>query len=256
MLKKSPHMMRLQRFLAHAGVASRRVAEEFILAGRVTVDGKVVRTLGTSVAESANVTVDGRPVTLQNAWTYLVIHKPYGVMTTLHDPEGRRTIAELLPPGKRLYPVGRLDYDTAGLLLVTDDGPLTHLLTHPSFGVEKTYRVVVRGRLDPLRVTELRAGLQLEDGRTAPAQVRIVAANREQSIIDLTIHEGKNRQVRRMLEHIERPVIALTRLRFGPLSLGDLPVGATRQLFGRELVALKRMLALASEEAGVDDAHD
>jgi len=241
-------MMRLQRFLAHAGVASRREAERFILAGRVSVDGKVVRLLGTSVGEDAHVTVDGRPVHLQQEWTYLVINKPYGMMTTLHDPEGRKTIASLIPPGKRLYPVGRLDYDTSGLLLLTDDGPLTHLLTHPAFGVDKTYRVTVRGRLDPTQVAELRSGLMLEDGRTQPAQVRIVAANREQSVLDLTIHEGKNRQVRRMLEQLDRPVLALTRLRFGPLALGDLPVGATRELSKRELASLKRMLTIASEE--------
>ena len=245
--------MRLQRFLAHAGVASRREAERVILAGRVTVDGKLVRTLGTSVEDDAKVTVDGRPIRLQTAFTYMVLNKPFGMMTTLFDPEGRRTIAEVIPPDKRLYPVGRLDYDTSGVLLLTDDGPLTHVLTHPSFGVDKTYRVVVRGRLDPERVTELRTGLKLEDGRTQPAQVRIVAANREQSVIDLTIHEGKNRQVRRMLEQLERPVVSLTRLRFGPISLGDLAVGVTRGLTTRELHLLKRMLTVASEEEEQDE---
>lgn len=240
--------MRLQRFLAHAGVASRRESERIILAGRVSIDGQVIRVLGTSVADGARVTVDGRPVHVQSQFTYVVANKPFGMMTTLSDPEGRRTIAELVPAGKRLYPVGRLDYDTSGLLLLTDDGAMTHLLTHPSSGVDKTYRAVVRGRLDPARVAELLSGLKLEDGRTEPAQVRIIATNREQSIIDLTIHEGKNRQVRRMLEQLERPVIALTRLRFGPISLGDLGIGTTRELTDRELTTLKRMLNTASEE--------
>ena len=125
--------MRLQRFLAHAGIASRRESERIILAGRVSVDGKVVRTLGTSVAEGVKVTVDGRPVQVPTQFSYLVANKPFGMMTTLFDPEGRRTIAELIPEGKRLYPVGRLDYDTSGLLLLTDDGDLTHILTHPVF---------------------------------------------------------------------------------------------------------------------------
>jgi 23S rRNA pseudouridine2605 synthase len=241
-------MMRLQRFLAHAGVASRRQAERHILAGRVVVDGKVERVLGTLVDDDAEVAFDGQPVRIERHWTYLVAHKPFGMVTTLHDPEGRKTIRSLLPMGKRLYPVGRLDYDTAGLLLLTDDGHLTQLLTHPSFGVEKTYRATVRGRLDPERIAELHAGLALEDGRTEPALVRIVAANRERSIIDLTIHEGKNRQVRRMLERLGRPVLTLTRLRFGPLALGDLGMGAVRELSKRESHALKRIVLIAGEE--------
>jgi 23S rRNA pseudouridine2605 synthase len=241
-------MMRLQRYLAHAGVASRRQSELYIVAGRVTVNGKVVRELGTVVDDDAVITVDGRPVKIQSEWTYLVANKPFGMMTTLHDPEGRRTVASLIPSGKRLYPVGRLDYDTAGLLLLTDDGPMTQLLTHPSHGVEKTYRATVRGRLDPDSVEKMRKGLMLDDGRTQPAQVRVVATNREVTVLDLTIHEGKNRQVRRMLEELDRPVVTLTRLRFGPLALGDLPVGATRTLSKRELHALKRMLATAGEE--------
>jgi 23S rRNA pseudouridine2605 synthase len=246
-------MMRLQRYLAHAGVASRRQAERYILAGRVAVAGKVERVLGTLVDDDAQVTVDGRSVQMDRRWTYLVAHKPFGVVTTLHDPEGRRTIRSLLPAGKRLYPVGRLDYDTAGLLLLTDDGALTQLLTHPSFGVEKTYRATVRGRLDPERIAELRAGLALEDGRTEPALVRIVAANRDRSIIDLTIHEGKNRQVRRMLERLGRPVLTLTRFRFGPLSLGDLPMGGVRELSKRESHALKRISAMVGRIAGNED---
>jgi 23S rRNA pseudouridine2605 synthase len=180
------------------------------------------------------------------------MNKPHGVMTTMHDPEGRRTIADVLVRGKitrRVVPVGRLDYDTSGVLLLTDDGALAHVLTHPRYGVEKTYRATVRGRLSPDQVATLQSGVRLEDGRAEPAQLRVVATNRERSVIDLTIHEGRNRQVRRMFEELDRPVLELTRLRFGPIGLGDLVPGAIREATARERAAL-RAIATAAAEAG------
>jgi 23S rRNA pseudouridine2605 synthase len=164
----------------------------------------------------------------------------------MRDPEGRRTVADLIARanlGQRVVPVGRLDYDTSGVLLLTDDGDLAHVLTHPRFGVEKGYRVTVRGRLEPTEVNNLLEGVRLDDGRTAPARVRVVATNRERSVLDLTIHEGRNRQVRRMFEQLGHPVLDLVRLRFGPLTLGDLPPGAMRPASEREILALR---ALAS----------
>jgi 23S rRNA pseudouridine2605 synthase len=238
--------MRLQKFLAQAGVASRRKAEEYITAGRVEVNGKLVRELGTSVAENDKVKVDGKPVKLAEEFTYLVINKPAGVMTTMRDPQGRRTIVQLLPKGTpRIVPVGRLDYDTSGVLLLTNDGNLAFVLTHPRFGVEKTYRAIVRGRLTQNDVAKLQEGVRLEEFRASKAILRVIATRADTSVIDLTIHEGKYRQVRRMFEVLEHPVIALERLRFGPLSLGELRSGEARPLTGRELAALRVVAAKA-----------
>ncbi|HLI97670.1 MAG TPA: pseudouridine synthase [Candidatus Baltobacteraceae bacterium] len=233
--------MRLQKFLAHAGVASRRAAEELILRGKVRVNGKVVRELGTSVSTDDRVDVSGTPVRLQSETAYLVMHKPVNVMTTMRDPEGRRTAAELLPKGlPRVVPIGRLDYDTSGVLLFTNDGELANVLTHPRFGVEKTYRVVVKGRLLPEEIKRLQSGVALEEFRAAGARVKVVATRRDSSVLDITIHEGKNRQVRRMFDAVGHPVVALARLRFGPVKLGDLPPGQTRPLTEKELAQLHR----------------
>jgi 23S rRNA pseudouridine2605 synthase len=169
----------------------------------------------------------------------------------MRDPEGRRTVADVLARAKvtrRVVPVGRLDYDTSGVLLLTDDGTLAHVLTHPRYGVEKTYRAVLRGRLTPEAVAALQRGMRLDDGRAEPAQLRVVATRREQSVVDLTIHEGRNRQVRRMFDELGRPVVELTRLRFGPIALGDLAVGAIRAATPREVSAL-RAIAGAAEAA-------
>lgn len=227
--------MRLQKYLAHAGVASRRAAEELIVRGKVRVNGKVVRELGTSVEAGDRVDVSGTPVKLSQESATLVLHKPAGVMTTMHDPQGRRTVAELIPRGlPRVVPVGRLDYDTSGVLLLTNDGELANKLTHPRFGVEKTYRAIVEGRLMPEEIKRLQSGVFLEEFKSEGAQVRVVAVRRETSVVDLTIHEGKNRQVRRMFETVGHPVVALARLRFGPVRLGDLPPGQSRPLTERE----------------------
>jgi 23S rRNA pseudouridine2605 synthase len=242
--------MRLQRYLAAGGVASRRRSEELIVAGLVRVNGRVARELGTTVEPGDVVEYGGRVIEPAHEPAYLVMNKPHGVVTTMRDPEGRRTIADVLARGKvtrRVVPVGRLDYDTSGVLLLTDDGALAHVLTHPRYGVEKTYRAIVRGRLTPDQVAMLQAGVKLDDGRAEPAQLRVVATRRDQSVIDLTIHEGRNRQVRRMFEELGRPVVELTRLRFGPISLGDLVPGAIREATARELGALRTIAAAAEE---------
>jgi len=237
-------------------VASRRRAEELIVAGRVRVEGRVVRELGTSVGDDARVELDGRIVRPAETRTYVVLHKPAGVMTTMRDPEGRRTVADVVRKAgvsARVVPVGRLDYDTSGVLLLTDDGETANVLTHPRFGVEKTYRATVRGRLENAAVERILAGVRLDEGRAAPAQLRVVAVRRDVSVIDLTIHEGRNRQVRRMFEEVDHPVLALVRLRFGPLALGELPVGAVRPPSERELAALHRLVAEASAARAADE---
>jgi len=231
--------VRLQKYLAHAGVASRRKAEELIVAGHVRVNGAVVRELGTSVAPGDRVEFGSRLVEVADRKRYLVLNKPAKVMTTMRDPEGRRTVASLVPHGPgRVVPVGRLDYDTSGVLLLTDDGELAHVLTHPRYGVEKTYRAVIGGRLQGDDVRKLSEGVRLADGRSDPAKVRVIRAGPAATELDITIHEGRNRQVRRMFEATDHPVLSLVRLRFGPLSLGDLKVGNWRDATEKEREAL------------------
>lgn len=246
--------MRLQRYLAASGVASRRRSEELITAGLVRVNGRVVRELGTSVASGDVVEFSGRIVAPALEPSYLVMNKPLGVVTTMRDPEGRRTVVDVLRGHdlqRRVVPVGRLDYDTAGVLLLTDDGALAHVLTHPRFGVEKTYRVTVRGRLSPEQIAVLQRGVKLDDGAAAPAQLRVIATRRDVSTVDVTIHEGRNRQVRRMFEELEHPVVGLTRLRFGPIALGDLAPGTVRAATAREVSALHALADSAASERAV-----
>jgi pseudouridine synthase len=241
--------MRLQKYLAHAGVAARRKAEELILQGRVRVNGRVVRELGACANEGDIVEVAGiGPVKLASP-RYVVLHKPRLVMTTMSDPEGRRTIASLIPPDAgRVVPVGRLDYDTSGVLLLTNDGDLANVLLHPRYGVEKTYRAVVSGRLDAQATEAFLQGVRLEEGDARPAKVRVVRAGSRDSTIDITIHEGRNRQVRRMFETMGHDVIALARLRFGPISLGDLSAGAQREASSKEIGALRAIARAARAE--------
>ncbi len=230
--------MRLAKYLASAGIASRRAAEELIRAGRVTVGGETVTDPAFGVGDGDAITFDGQPVAATESVTRVVyaVNKPLGVVSTASDPQGRPTIVSLVRTAARLYPVGRLDADTTGLILLTNDGDLAHRLTHPSFEVEKTYRARLAG--GPVRDTalrRLRAGVQLEDGMTSPARVRRAGPN----ILELTIHEGRKRQVRRMCEEVGYRVLALERVRFGPLELGSLASGASRRLTAEEIATLQ-----------------
>jgi 23S rRNA pseudouridine2605 synthase len=228
----------LAKYLAHAGVASRRASEQLVFAGRVTVGDEVVRDPARDVDGSVPVSVDGRHVRVSNGQRAVyAVHKPRGVVSTAKDPQGRPTIVSLVPSARRLYPVGRLDADTTGLILLTDDGELAHRLTHPSFEVPRTYHAKVRHppvREDALK--RLREGIELEDGKTAPARVKRLGADR----IEITIHEGRKRQVRRMCEAVGHPVIALERVRFGSLWLGKLEEGQHRRLTAPEVDKLRR----------------
>ena len=230
--------MRLAKYLAHAGVASRRASEQLVFAGRVTVGDEVVRDPARDVDGSVPVAVDGRPVRVSGGQRAVyAVHKPRGVVSTARDPQGRATVVSLVPSARRLYPVGRLDADTTGLILLTDDGELAHRLTHPSFEVPRTYHAKVRH--PPVReaaLRRLREGVELEDGRTAPARVRALAPD----TLEITIHEGRKRQVRRMCEAVGHPVIALERVRFGPLWLGRLEPGQYRRLTAAEIEKLRR----------------
>jgi 23S rRNA pseudouridine2605 synthase len=229
--------VRLAKYLAHAGAASRRAAEVLIAAGRVIVDGEVVTDQARDVGEHSHVTLDGRPLEGPEPRVVYAVNKPRGVVSTARDSHGRPTVVELVPSaGARLYPVGRLDADSSGLLLLTNDGALANRLTHPRYGVPKTYRARLGG--DPIgegALNALRRGVALEDGPTAPAGVRRVRGN----VIELTLAEGRNRQVRRMCEAVGHPVLALERVRFGPLRLAGLAPGAHRQLSAAEVERLR-----------------
>jgi 23S rRNA pseudouridine2605 synthase len=232
--------VRLNKYLAQAGVASRRQADALIARGKVRVNGRVVRELGTLVRPGDRVDVSGTPIETREERTYVVLHKPAGVVTTMRDPQGRRTIAQILPPGPRIVPVGRLDYATSGVLLLTNDGDLANRLLHPRYGVDKTYRATIAGRLSPPDVRRINDGVALGDFRAGGAKIRVVSVRRDHCVVDITIHEGRNRQVRRMFEALGHPVLGLSRLRFGPIALGDLAPGHARPLSEKERAALER----------------
>jgi 23S rRNA pseudouridine2605 synthase len=229
--------VRLGKFLASAGVASRRAAEELIRAGRVTMAGAVVTDPARDVGEGDVVALDGAPVGAPVGRVVYAVNKPPGVVSTARDPQGRPTVVSLVPAGVRLYPVGRLDIDTTGLILLTNDGDLAHRLTHPSFEVPKTYRAVVSK--PPVReraLRALRAGIELDDGPSLPARARRIGAD----TLEITLREGRKRQVRRMCEAVGHPVRRLERVRFGPFELGTLREGAFRELTPDEISALRR----------------
>jgi 23S rRNA pseudouridine2605 synthase len=228
--------MRLVKFLAHAGVASRRAAEGIVGDGRVTVDGEVVTDPARDVDESNAVELDGRRVEPEPREVH-ALNKPVGVVSTARDTHGRPTVVQLVRSRRRLYPVGRLDAETTGLILLTNDGELAERLMHPRYGIKKVYRARVQpGRLSPRALGTLREGVQLEDGRTAPAQVRQPATG----VVELTIREGRKRQVRRMLEAVGHRVIELERVAFGPLGLRGLEPGKSRRLTKSEVERLRR----------------
>ena len=235
--------MRLQKYMALCGVASRRKAEEMIAEGKVSVNGLTVTEMGVQVEDGDEVRVEGRVIRPEEIKKYVMYHKPAGEVTTVSDPEGRPCVLDhFRDEPVRLYPVGRLDYDSEGLLLLTNDGALTERLLHPSHQVDKTYLARVTGRVTLETVRNLRMGVMLDDHRTAPAKVRIIKEEAFATVVLVTIHEGRNRQVRRMFEENGHQVLQLRRVKFGPLELGDLPRGQWRDLTGEEVRRLQAFL--------------
>jgi 23S rRNA pseudouridine2605 synthase len=229
--------MRLGKYLAHAGVASRRASEQLVFAGRVTVGGEVVRDPARNVDDDSQVAVDGEPLAVgRRREIVYAVHKPVGVVSTAHDPQGRPAVVDLITTDDRLYPVGRLDIDTSGLMLLTNDGDLANVLTHPRYGVPKTYVVTVaRAPVRSSQLERLAAGVELDDGPTAPARTRKLAPDR----FELVIREGRKRQVRRMTEAIGHRVKSLERVAIGPLRLERLAEGGHRRLRHDEVEALR-----------------
>lgn len=241
--------MRLNRFLARAGVSSRRTADSIIAAGRVRVNGEVVTTLGTTVDPGRDtIEVDGERVRLPDVPTTIVLNKPAGYVVTMNDPQGRPTVSSLLEDvGATVVPVGRLDAPTEGLLILTNDGDLAHRIAHPSFEIDKVYEVTARGILSDGQAETLRSGVVLEGRATSPATVEVLSTARNTTVARVTIHEGRKRQVRRMFEAVGHPVRRLKRLRVGPVELGDLRPGAWRALEPAELRALRLAVGLPPE---------
>lgn len=237
-------MVRLQKVIAASGVASRRAAETMIRDGHVTVNGKVVRVLGTCIDPSKDhVKIDGRHVQPAEPEVFVLLHKPSGYVTTMNDPQGRPTIADLVPKVKvRVFPVGRLDYDTEGLLLLTNNGKVAQACVHPRYHVPKTYLVKVSGVCTDEEIRNLEDGVALDDGMTAPATIRKSGKAKANSWLELTIHEGRKHQVKRMLEALGHRVVRIKRIRFGPLELGTLPVGVSRFATDAEANALRAIV--------------
>ena len=236
-------MMRLQKYLALSGVASRRASEKLISEGHVAVNGLVITEMGVQVDETADqITVDGKLIHLEEEKHYLAYYKPVGEVTTVSDPEGRATVMDKFRDYPvRLYPVGRLDFDSEGLLLLTNDGDMMNSLLHPSHEVDKTYLAKVSNRVEEESIRRLRAGVLLDGRLTSPAHVRVVRYEAFDTVLLVTIHEGRYRQVRRMFEAVGHQVVQLKRVGFGPIQLGDLPRGTWRQLTPNEIRKLKEL---------------
>jgi len=242
--------VRLQKYMARAGIASRRSSEEIIAEGRVEVNGKVITEMGYKIDPAQDtVRVDGEELSREK-FRYFKLNKPVGVVSTARDPEGRKTVVDYVRHiPQRLYPVGRLDYDSRGLILLTNDGELANILTHPSYEISKTYRVTIRGYLSSEALNRLETGLELEDGPTAPARLSRVEFSENQTSFLLTLHEGRNRQVRRMCSMTGYEVIDLKRIKIGPLQLQNLPEGEVRELTPEEQRALQDLKDQTKKQA-------
>lgn len=233
---------RIQKLIARAGLASRREAERWIEQGRVTLNGKCVNLGDRANPQRDQIEVDGRPLSKEQRKCYLMLNKPLGYVTTAHDPQGRATVFDLVAQiPERLFSIGRLDLNTEGLLLLTNDGVLANSLLHPRFGIPKTYQVKISGELNLIARQNLEQGVMLEDGITAPAQISRVRTSRRNTWFDLTLTEGRNRQVRRMCEAVGCSVSMLKRVRFGTLKLQELPAGQYRHLSAAEVESLRRL---------------
>jgi 23S rRNA pseudouridine2605 synthase len=238
---------RLNKILAHAGVASRRAAEKMIASGRVSVDGYVVRDVGFKADPARQkIMVDGKSIYAEDSLEYWLVHKPRGVLSTASDPQGRPTVLKLVPKRPvRLYPVGRLDMDSEGLMLLTNDGELANRITHPRYEVEKRYRVWVKGEPNRSTLNAMRKGVELDDGfMSAPARVHIKSGSRRGSKLAMVLKEGKKREIRRICEAVGHPVTRLVRVAIGPLKLGEIPLGASRQLRPGEIKYLRQSVGL------------
>ena len=230
-------MERLQKLIAKAGICSRREAENLISAGRVTVDGKIIKELGAKADLNQKIRVDGKILHFNTEKIYILLNKPRGYVTTAHDERGRKTILDLIDIPERIYPVGRLDLNSEGLILLTNDGDLTNLLIHPRFKIEKTYLVKISGEITDEKLDKIRAGIELDDGLTAPAEIYLL----DENFVEITIHEGRNRQIRRMFAAIGCDVKKLRRTRFANLTLDGLKVGKYRFLTAAEINSLKKL---------------
>ncbi|WP_130807118.1 pseudouridine synthase [Senegalia massiliensis] len=233
--------MRLQKFMAKAGIASRRKSEKIILDGRVTVNNTMIKKLGFKVDPKKDIIkVDNKEISLEKEKIYIILNKPVGYITSVSDQFNRKTVIDLVSKvDQRIYPVGRLDYDTSGLLLLTNDGDLTYKMTHPSHEVNKTYIAEVKGIPNNEELKEFKEGLKIEDYITSPADIKIIKKNKDKSTLKITIHEGKNRQVRKMCEKINHTVIKLKRISFGDIRLNNLKEGDYRFLTDKEIRYIK-----------------
>ncbi len=234
--------MRLQKYLANCGVASRRKCEELILEGKVSVNGQVVQELGTQVKEGDEVYYNHKRIQLEEKYVYYMLNKPVGCVTTVHDERGRQTVLDLMKNVKvRIFPVGRLDYNTSGLLLLTNDGELTYGLTHPKYHVNKSYEVKVSGKISERSLNMLRQGVVIDYRKTYPAEVDVVKETEKHTWLRITIHEGRNRQIRKMCEAVKCSVVQLKRISIGDIELGCLKLGEYRPLTPKEINYLKQI---------------
>jgi len=246
--------VRLQKVLAQAGIASRRGAEEVIRQGRVVVNGIVVTELGVKVDPHADrITVDRITIAMVESRVYLLLFKPRCCVTTARDPQGRKTVFDFVPDaGARLFPVGRLDFDAEGLLLLTNDGLLANRLQHPRYGVTKTYEVAAMGHPTPAALERLRTGVMLKEGMTAPAEVTVIGSSPGSTRLRIVLHQGWNRQIKRMGEAVGHPVLSIKRVAFGPLRLGSLKPGGSRHLKSGEVELLYKLVHLDKEQRNAD----